>query len=999
MAHGRYPDGYAAVQQASADDGLSTEAVPDVFNKSHSPRGARKRRHSNSRSSTKRHAPAYPESNHTKEDGTIPNADSLVRRRPQRWDVDPVQYEARKQEELGVEKTMKNDEPEQAVNFYRPPETVGTSDHQLAPPEPPIEGLELFTHDDAKTFGTLLDLKAIPESKLTKTESSQLEALTTLLRIKNGTQTLRKRSMRQVNGVVKRQGPGLLLTTTLLIFDNTNLDDREKHLLMKVISRILYASSEDIKPWTADIAHSLGPMLMEEEFTVRVEAQDVIAHLTKIVGLSVMISSLRLDLDHSNEYSRNVTAKVFAVVANTIGLVSFMPFLKAVVRSKRWTARHTGIKVIQHLAAYLGGGNGGTILPFLDQIIEVMKPAVSDDNIKVSRALALTIARLADNVRPFGFDSFEPILVQIWEGLKEHRGGTLAAFISALGAVIPLACHNSRDKEYANYYTRELLKVMTREFSTSNDEMKRTILKLLATLPFTRELTGSQFKEHLLAPFVKNFWTRRTATEPQQIVRMVSEATSELAHRLDPSEILRLTVGFFKDKNELLRRMCVEATSKFVTNYPNDLIGLDSQLEFQLVDGIVFAFQEQREIHSIYLNGFAALVNALGKRVKPHIDQILSVILYNLLSDQFKVRQQAAALISKIASVINTCYDTPNMLYKLILVLFELLGEINPEVLASIIDAIYGCINALGGDALQNLKNPLVNEILPTLTPILKNRHEMVQEGCVKLVGLIAQRQPETINAKEWMRVCFELLDMLKLNKKRIRIAANDTFGSISKTIGPSDVIVMLLNNLRVQERQLRVCTAVAIGIVAETCSPFTVLPAIMNEYRIPDKNVQNGVLKAMSFMVEYLPGNVTKDYLFSLAPLLEHALVDSDQVHRQTAATVVRHIALNCIGIAEAKYVEVFVHFINLVLPNIFETSPHVITRIIEALDALRCVVGNGTFLNYIWAGLFHPATKVRQPYWQLYDAAYVQNADAMVPYFPQAEEELTVNEFELLI
>ncbi|VDK40046.1 unnamed protein product [Anisakis simplex] len=60
-----------------------------------------------------------------------------------------------------------------------------------------------------------------------------------------------------------------------------------------------------------------------------------------------------------------------------------------------------------------------------------------------------------------------------------------------------------------------------------------------------------------------------------------------------------------------------------------------------------------------------------------------------------------------------------------------------------------------------------------------------------------------------------------------------------------------LLNNLKVQERQLRVCTTVAIAIVSETCAPFTVLPAIMNEYRVPEINVQNGVLKALSFMFE----------------------------------------------------------------------------------------------------------------------------------------------------
>ena len=71
--------------------------------------------------------------------------------------------------------------------------------------------------------------------------------------------------------------------------------------------------------------------------------------------------------------------------------------------------------------------------------------------------------------------------------------------------------------------------------------------------------------------------------------------------------------------------------------------------------------------------------------------------------------------------------------------------------------------------------------------------------------------------------------------------------------MGPLDVLEILLNNLRVQERQNRVCTTVAIAIVAETCAPFTVLPALMNEYRVPELNVQNGVLKSLSFLFEYI--------------------------------------------------------------------------------------------------------------------------------------------------
>ena len=43
-------------------------------------------------------------------------------------------------------------------------------------------------------------------------------------------------------------------------------------------------------------------------------------------------------------------------------------------------------------------------------------------------------------------------------------------------------------------------------------------------------------------------------------------------------------------------------------------------------------------------------------------------------------------------------------------------------------------------------------------------RHEKVQENCIDLVGRIADRGAEFVPAREWMRICFELLDMLKVS-------------------------------------------------------------------------------------------------------------------------------------------------------------------------------------------------------------------------------------------
>ena len=88
---------------------------------------------------------------------------------------------------------------------------------------------------------------------------------------------------------------------------------------------------------------------------------------------------------------------------------------------------------------------------------------------------------------------------------------------------------------------------------------------------------------------------------------------------------------------------------------------------------------------------------------------------------------------------------------------------------------------------------------LPRLTPILKNRHEKVQENCIDLVGRIVDRGAEHVSPKEWIEM-FRTLELLKAQKKSIRRATVNTFGYIAKAIGPQDVLHTLLNNLKVKK-------------------------------------------------------------------------------------------------------------------------------------------------------------------------------------------------------
>jgi len=184
-----------------------------------------------------------------------------------------------------------------------------------------------------------------------------------------------------------------------------------------------------------------------------------------------------------------------------------------------------------------------------------------------------------------------------------------------------------------------------------------------------------------------------------------------------------------------------------------------------------------------------------------------------------------------------------------------------------------------------------------------------------------------------------------------------------------------------VQERQNRVCTTVAIAIVAETCSPFTVLPALMNEYRVPELNVQNGVLKSLSFMFEYV-GEMGKDYIYAVSPLLEDALMDRDLVHRQTSMAAIQHIALGVYGFGCEDALN---HLMNYVWPNVFETSPHVVQAFMGAIEGMRVGMGSIKVLQYTLQGLFHPARKVRDVYWRVFNTIYIGSQDALVAGYPR--------------
>lgn len=635
--------------------------------------------------------------------------------------------------------------------------------------------LAFFKEEDKQYFADLFD--AANDDDLTVEELKKRKIKRLILKVKNGTPPMRKTALRQLTDNARAFGAGPLFSEILPLLMEKTLEDQERHLLVKVIDRILYKLDDLVRPFTHKILVVIEPLLIDQDYYARVEGREIISNLAKAAGLAHMIATMRPDIDHSDEYVRNTTARAFAVVASALGIPSLLPFLRAVCRSKKsWQARHTGVKIVQQIAIQMGCA----ILPHLQGLVECIGENLQDEQIKVKTQTALSIAALAEAAAPYGIESFDNILSPLWIGARKSRGKGLAAFLKAVGYIIPLM-----DEEYANYYTEQIMEILLREFGSPDEEMKKVVLKVLSQAASTNGVTKGYLLDRVCDDFFKSFWVRRMALDKRNY-RQVVDTTVDIGQKVGAGEIIERIVINLKDDSEAYRKMSLETIEKLISSL--GAADISERLEERLIDGLLFAFQEQSVEDIILLNSFGTIVNSLGTRTKPYVPQIASTILYRLNHKSPSVRQQAADLISRVAVVIQQCEEGP-LLTKIGTVLYEYLGEEYPEVLGSILGALRGIVTVIGLETMQ----PPVRDLLPRLTPILRNRHEKVQENTIDLVGRIADRGAESVPSREWMRICFELLDMLKAHKKGIRRAANNTFGFIAKAIGPSDVLATLL--------------------------------------------------------------------------------------------------------------------------------------------------------------------------------------------------------------
>ena len=115
---------------------------------------------------------------------------------------------------------------------------------------------------------------------------------------------MRKSALRQITDNARHFGAAALFDKILPLLMERTLEDQERHLLVKVVDRILYKLDDLVRPYVHKILVVIEPLLIDEDYYARVEGREIISNLAKAAGLAHMISTMRPDIDHVDEVRR-----------------------------------------------------------------------------------------------------------------------------------------------------------------------------------------------------------------------------------------------------------------------------------------------------------------------------------------------------------------------------------------------------------------------------------------------------------------------------------------------------------------------------------------------------------------------------------------------------------------------------------------------------------------------------------------------------------------------
>ena len=151
------------------------------------------------------------------------------------------------------------------------PESGRALGKQLPTEIPGVGELQFFKAEDMAYFGKLTD--GSDENSMSVEELKERKIMRLLLKVKNGTPPMRKTALRQLTDNARQFGAGPLFNQILPLLMEKTLEDQERHLLVKVIDRVLYKLDDLVRPYVHKILVVIEPLLIDQDYYARVEGQ------------------------------------------------------------------------------------------------------------------------------------------------------------------------------------------------------------------------------------------------------------------------------------------------------------------------------------------------------------------------------------------------------------------------------------------------------------------------------------------------------------------------------------------------------------------------------------------------------------------------------------------------------------------------------------------------------------------------------------------------------
>jgi len=322
----------------------------------------------------------------------------------------------------------------------------------------------------------------------------------------------------------------------------------------------------------------------------------------------------------------------------------------------------------------------------------------------------------------------------------------------------------------------------------------------------------------------------------------------------------------------------------------------------------------------------------------------------------------------------------------------------------SLLGDVGAALQAIGVQALSTLGRELALAVLSACE---------LATGTLRFLLRAAQTDHSGDLRDEARVQCMKLVpvasDLFSAPTRAIKIAASDLFTACASLLldegdhleddkdrslaASRDLLWQVMDGTHTAVRQARISASLSCAAIAGVAGLPFVIPWFLTEYVTSQSvSAQYIVLKGLAFSLSRC--RITPDNFDGFArvmdvvvALLSDAAEARERIFRQLAAELsmsmvsgVPRSFISTVGSEEkllntgqfrtiqANTLEILTHCVNVIFPNVLDTTDsNFRTSIFEAVSCLLGAMG-GYGIRYLWAGMYHPAKRVRDAYAHLY-------------------------------